>query len=601
MKYRLPLFLITFFAISHILANSAYAYIDITKNQLELVADFTLDHKANAGGALTQNYFVFPDTSGSHGLPGAIKVVDRNTCQLTDTVYINKEVYLSGLYNKWGTNYITLIGSGQQKGCYKLNGSKLQKSSGCPTPPGRSLTYQKTGQGNTTVFNNHVFKVAGYNGGIIGVWNNSGTRLATYRVPESVLSYEPENISIDGETGEAYINYAKSVNGKRHSLWYKLDSSVLSAYTGKNGRSNPTRCENSTATAGGGYYTDPTSNPDDYYDEDKTEVRDETRKPNSAVSAYDKSIDTNFFGDIQDDGKGCGTYMVMNTIIDILSTGIVIAAVIGVTISGLTYVNAKDDVQKTTKAKRRIYEIVIGLVAYAVLYATLEFLLPGGNLNPNNACSEAPESSNAVSGWQPNSKTTPIDTPTAQSNLPSDNGATSNNSTSTAAQKLLSAAEKYSNLIVQNKLKYCNKKPYYTWKNVLSKKCLNCTDYVTIAAREAGLIKSGSGGIWAGSGKLHGESKLNKSKVKVQQNINKTIASLYKNKKLVPGDIVGAGTGEVNHMMIFKEYKNGKYYFYSVNSKCNGKSTKTTVFKKSCISQRTYSGTWKVGVIIHPL
>ena len=104
-------------------------------------------------------------------------------------------------------------------------------------------------------------------------------------------------------------------------------------------------------------------------------------------SKYDGSVDTNFFGHIQDDNKGCGVFMILNYIIDILTFGIAVAATIGVVLSGITYLTAKDNEQQTTKAKRRIYEIVIGLVAYAALYAALKFLLPGG-FNPNQTCAK---------------------------------------------------------------------------------------------------------------------------------------------------------------------------------------------------------------------
>ncbi len=79
--------------------------------------------------------------------------------------------------------------------------------------------------------------------------------------------------------------------------------------------------------------------------------------------------------------------MILNYIIDILTFGIAVAATIGVVLSGITYLTAKDNEQQTTKAKRRIYEIVIGLVAYAALYAALKFLLPGG-FNPNQTCAK---------------------------------------------------------------------------------------------------------------------------------------------------------------------------------------------------------------------
>lgn len=92
-------------------------------------------------------------------------------------------------------------------------------------------------------------------------------------------------------------------------------------------------------------------------------------------------VETTFFGNLKDDGKGCGVYTVLNTAIDILSIGIGILGVIGITVAGIRYLTAGGNVQQTVKAKRRIFEIIIGLVAYVSIYAVTQWLLPGGKLN----------------------------------------------------------------------------------------------------------------------------------------------------------------------------------------------------------------------------
>ncbi len=111
------------------------------------------------------------------------------------------------------------------------------------------------------------------------------------------------------------------------------------------------------------------------------------------VIEKDTTVDTTFFGNLRDDSKGCGIYTVIIFIIDILSLGIGIAAVAGIIISGIYYLTAKGNEEQLTKSKRRIYEIVIGLAAYAVLYAALNFLLPGGNFNTNSQCATSSSSS----------------------------------------------------------------------------------------------------------------------------------------------------------------------------------------------------------------
>ncbi|MBP5647763.1 hypothetical protein J6X04_00505, partial [Candidatus Saccharibacteria bacterium] len=70
--------------------------------------------------------------------------------------------------------------------------------------------------------------------------------------------------------------------------------------------------------------------------------------------ATDGIIETSLWGPIQDDGNGCGVYMILNLILDILTYGVGIAAIIGISISGITYLTAKGNEQQTIKAKRRI-------------------------------------------------------------------------------------------------------------------------------------------------------------------------------------------------------------------------------------------------------
>ena len=74
-----------------------------------------------------------------------------------------------------------------------------------------------------------------------------------------------------------------------------------------------------------------------------------------------------------------GIQCLLGQAVDILSIGIGILGVIGILIVGIQYLTAGGNEEKTRKAKRRMFEIVIGLVAYAVIYALLKFLLPGFN------------------------------------------------------------------------------------------------------------------------------------------------------------------------------------------------------------------------------
>ena len=71
-----------------------------------------------------------------------------------------------------------------------------------------------------------------------------------------------------------------------------------------------------------------------------------------------------------DDGIMC----IIELVRDILSIGVGILGVIGISVVGIQYLTAGGNEEKTRKAKRRMFEIVLGLVVYAVLAALVSFL-----------------------------------------------------------------------------------------------------------------------------------------------------------------------------------------------------------------------------------
>ena len=78
-----------------------------------------------------------------------------------------------------------------------------------------------------------------------------------------------------------------------------------------------------------------------------------------------------------DDGEGSSILDILNLVVNIMTIGIGILGVIGITIVGIQYLTAGGNEEKTRKAKRRMFEIVIGLVAYVIIYALLNWLIPG--------------------------------------------------------------------------------------------------------------------------------------------------------------------------------------------------------------------------------
>lgn len=84
-------------------------------------------------------------------------------------------------------------------------------------------------------------------------------------------------------------------------------------------------------------------------------------------------------GEYCDDGEGGGVYTILNIALTILTFGVGIAATAGLIICGIKYATSGTNEAQATNARRRIFEIVIGLIAYALMYLALQWLIPGFN------------------------------------------------------------------------------------------------------------------------------------------------------------------------------------------------------------------------------
>lgn len=78
---------------------------------------------------------------------------------------------------------------------------------------------------------------------------------------------------------------------------------------------------------------------------------------------------------------GDAIFNILNTILTILTYGVGIAGTLGIIISGIQYLTARDNEAQLTKAKSRLINIVIGLAAYAMMWTLLQWLIPGGLLS----------------------------------------------------------------------------------------------------------------------------------------------------------------------------------------------------------------------------
>lgn len=68
----------------------------------------------------------------------------------------------------------------------------------------------------------------------------------------------------------------------------------------------------------------------------------------------------------------------LNPAINTLTVLFGLLATVSIILGGINYATSEGDPQKTSKAKRRIANTVIAVIAYLFLYGFLQFLVPGG-------------------------------------------------------------------------------------------------------------------------------------------------------------------------------------------------------------------------------
>jgi len=68
----------------------------------------------------------------------------------------------------------------------------------------------------------------------------------------------------------------------------------------------------------------------------------------------------------------------LNPVVKALTALVGIAAVVSIIFAGIQYSSSADDPGTVTKAKQRVFNVVIGLLAYIFLLALLNYLIPGG-------------------------------------------------------------------------------------------------------------------------------------------------------------------------------------------------------------------------------
>lgn len=73
-----------------------------------------------------------------------------------------------------------------------------------------------------------------------------------------------------------------------------------------------------------------------------------------------------------------GIWGLLILVLNIMTAGVGIAAVGGIIYAAILYTSARDNSGQVSKAKELIFNVVLGLIAYAGMFAFLQWIIPGG-------------------------------------------------------------------------------------------------------------------------------------------------------------------------------------------------------------------------------
>lgn len=83
----------------------------------------------------------------------------------------------------------------------------------------------------------------------------------------------------------------------------------------------------------------------------------------------------------EDDDQGTGIFEILKIIIRVMVVGVGIVAVGGLAYGAVLYASAQDNSGQVQQAITIIRNVIIGLVAFALMTVFLNFIIPGGVIN----------------------------------------------------------------------------------------------------------------------------------------------------------------------------------------------------------------------------
>ena len=334
---------------------------------------------AAQGATITEKYFIYASWQGNNSITYIYRC-NRSGTSISKCKKITSGVFghANALDYNWGKNHFWIYSyDNSHAWCYNFNGKKVNKSLCGKSSKNnyKSLTKKRPGsvaQGYTQylVGNDRYYIKLYYKPNSLQIFKNKNL----VKTCKLSTNGEAEDVMVDGNTGNIYYTTFTGGTGggkitlrKASNCNYKLPKASSSSSSSSSSGTSSKAPSKSEST------------------------KEYTFTP--AESTYDGKVETTFFGTVQD-SKGCGVYTTLNFVLDLLSVGVGIVAVIGISFVGVKYLTAHGDTDQTRRARKRIFQIIIGVAIYAVIYSLANWLLAGADFS-GESCEEVTSSLNS--------------------------------------------------------------------------------------------------------------------------------------------------------------------------------------------------------------
>ena len=389
-----------------------------------------LRHKANdnanakrwtQGATITENYYVYTLVGGDPSRPGQadhdrqLWFVDRNNA--SNYRYINVDSmgigHMNNITYDWGNHQLMVLADsagtygwaqnitgGTAVRCFDISSNLNSiKEAQCKAYGPRAYhttdITNASGQGNAVVNNlAYVLMYPNTNDSLyIKVCpSKSECKYASGEVVRTIVvkgysDSEIEDIAFDA-SGNMYLIFNKwgvlcedRSSYCNYTEYYKLDASKLSALglnTVPTGSASTIGYDGST----GGDVVPPATQPGDGGSGGGGSVYSGgTVKP--AIIGPQSSECANVLTWLcENTGNGEKTVAdIIRLVVNIMTAGVTVLGTIGILICGYMILTAKDNEAQVTKARKRLVEIVIGIVAFVLIAVGINLLLPKGNVS----------------------------------------------------------------------------------------------------------------------------------------------------------------------------------------------------------------------------